>query len=177
MIHNNHRCYLQLTIFFLTVFLNFVFNKVQAQESFADKCLGKWEGVMHIYGKGQLRDSVPVQLFVEKTMLPNTWIWKTKYLSKTNPMEKNYKLILKDAATQAYVTDEGDGIELADYCFNNKLYGVFETHEVMLTSSYELLGNQLIFEVTSGKKMDEKKEVTNYSVLNIQRVIFKRIEE
>jgi hypothetical protein len=76
--------------------------------------------------------------------------------------------------TQTYVTDEGNGIELMDYYFNNKLYSVFETHGVMLTSSYELQGNQLIFEVSSGKKLDENKEVNNYSVLNLQRVIFKR---
>ena len=90
------------------------------------------------------------------------------------PAVKDYKLVLKDAVTQTYATDEGNGIELMDYYFNNKLYSIFETHGVMLTSSYELQGNQLIFEVSSGKKIDENKEVNNYSVLNLQRVIFKR---
>ena len=100
---------------------------------------------------------------------------ETNYLSKTMPMEKNYKLVLKDTANQTYITDEGDGVELRDYCFNNKLYSVFETHEVMLTSSYELQGNQLIFEVSSGKKIEDKKQdVTNYSILNLQRVVFKK---
>jgi hypothetical protein len=44
----------------------------------------------------------------------------------------------------------------------------------MLTSSYELQGDDLIFEVTSGKKIEDRKEVTNYSVLGLQRVVFKR---
>jgi len=103
-------------------------------------------------------------------------MWKTSYRSKSNPMEKDYKLILKDASAQTYITDEGDGVELWNYSFTNKLYSVFETHDVMLTSSYELLGDQLIFEVTSGRKMEVGKEVTNYSVLNLQRVVFKRIK-
>ncbi len=44
----------------------------------------------------------------------------------------------------------------------------------MLTSSYELHGDELIFEVTSGKKIEDRKEVTNYSVLSLQRVVFRR---
>jgi hypothetical protein len=62
-----------------------------------------------------------------------------------------------------------------DYYFIIKLYSVFDTLGVMLTSSYELKDNQLIFEVTSGKKIEENKEVINYSVLNLQRVIFKKV--
>jgi hypothetical protein len=175
MIRNNYKGVQQLLVISLIIFICFFYSNVNAQEHFADKCVGKWEGIMYIYGKGQLRDSVPVELIVQKTTIPETWIWKTSYLSKTTPMEKNYKLVLKDASTQTYITDEGDGVELWDYCLNNKLYSVFETHDVMLTSSYELQGDQLIFEVTSGKKIEEKKEVTNYSVLNLQRVVFKKV--
>ncbi len=166
----------KLKTIFLIFFFSCIYSNINAQEIFADKCVGKWEGIMHIYAIGQLRDSVSVQLLVQKSTIPNTWIWKTSYLSKTNPMEKDYKLVLKDTATQTYITDEGDGIELRDYCFNNKLYSVFETHEVLLTSSYELQGDQLIFEVTSGKKIDENKEVNNYSVINVQRVVFKKVK-
>lgn len=132
---------------------------------------------MHLYAKGQLRDSVRVQLLVEKTNRPDTWVWKTSYLSPTLPAVKDYKLLLKDSSSQTYATDEGDGIELFDYYFNNKLYSVFETHDVMLTSSYELRGKELIFEVSSGRRLDgNNKEVTNYSVLNLQRVVFRKAQ-
>jgi hypothetical protein len=47
---------------------------------------------------------------------------------------------------------------------------------VLLTYSHELQGDQLIFEVTSGKKLDVNKEVNNYSVLNLQRVVFKKVQ-
>lgn len=170
--YSSIRNYIVLSLFLISSCIN---TTAIAQENFADKCVGNWEGMMYIYGKGQLRDSVLVQLNVQKTTVPGTWTWKTKYLSKTNPMEKDYKLVLKDAASQTYITDEGDGIALNDYCFNNKLYSVFETQEVMLTSTYELQGNQLVFEVTSGKKIEGEKEMTSYSVMNLQRVVFKKM--
>lgn len=176
MIYQNQKSILQFALIALSVLFSCFYTNVNAQQCFPDKCTGKWEGMMYIYGKGHLRDSVPVQLIVLKTTLPDTWIWKTSYLSETNPMEKNYKLVLKDSATQTYITDEGNGVEIRDYYFNNKLYAVFETHDVMLTSSYELLNNQLIFEVTSGKKIEEKNEVTTYSVLNLQRVVFNKVK-
>jgi|688.fasta_scaffold76964_3 hypothetical protein len=156
------------------IFLSSICMNLYAQEYFADKCEGKWKGTMYIYGKGQIRDSVPVELTVQKTSLPLTWVWKTNYLSNKNPIEKNYKLVLKDTASQTYLIDEGEGVELWSYYFINKLYSVFETHDVMLTSSYELQGDDLIFEVTSGKKIEDRKEVNNYSVLGLQRVVFKR---
>lgn len=156
--HRNYNIIKKLIFISIHILFSSICMNLYGQEYFADKCEGKWKGIMYIYGKGQIRDSVPVELIVKKTTLPGTWIWKTSYLSKTYPIEKNYKLVLKDSAIQTYVTDEGDGIELLNYHFNNKLYSVFDTHGVMLTSSYELEGDELIFEVTSGKKIEEKKK-------------------
>ena len=173
---NSRNNFLKLNSIFLFLFMSFFTSSVYAQERFGDKCIGKWEGTMYIYGKGQLRDSVLVELDVQKTNQPNIWSWKTSYLSKTMPMVKDYKLVLKDSATQTYATDENNGIELMNYYFNNKLYSVFETHGVMLTSSYELKDNQLIFEVSSGKKIEGNNEVVNYSVINLQKVVFNRVK-
>lgn len=176
MIHQNYYRIQKWLLTALCISLGFIYTRANSQVNFADKCIGKWEGIMYVYAKGKIRDSVSVQLIVQKTSIPDMWIWKTNYLSKSNPMEKNYKLLLKDTAAQTYLTDEGDGVELWNYYFNNKLFSVFETHDVMLTSSYELQGNHLIFEVTSGRKMEDKNGVTNYSVLNLQRVVFKKAE-
>ncbi len=64
-----------------------------------------------------------------------------------------------------------------DYLFNNKLYSIFETQGVFLTSSYELRDKDLIFEVTSGKKTSTTdQQINNYSVDNLQRVIFKKVQ-
>ncbi|GGD67056.1 hypothetical protein GCM10011514_33900 [Emticicia aquatilis] len=164
------------TKFFIIFLLNLgIIQNGIAQNSFIEGCLGTWKGKMYIYNKGNLRDSVEVRLTVSKTNKPDEWSWKTEYLSAKMPMVKDYVLRLKDASKNAYVTDEGNGIELADYLFNNKLYCVFETHNIILTSTYELRENELIFEVTSGKKGDiGNQEVVNYPVENLQRVVFKK---
>lgn len=90
-------------------------------------------------------------------------------------MTKDYILRLPDPTKNKYITDEGDGVELTDYLYGNKLYSIFETHEVFLTSTYELIGNELIFEVTSGKMEPiTSSEIKTYSTDNLQRVVFKK---
>lgn len=155
----------------------FVFFALVAngQQLFPDKCIGTWKGTMLIYGRGQLRDSVKVTFTVAKSDKPNEWIWRTEYHSEKMPMTKDYVLRLKDAEKKIFVTDEKEGIELQDYLFGNKLYSMFETQGVYLTSSYELQKDELIFEVTSGKKIETgNTDVTNYSVDNLQRVVLRK---
>ena len=146
-----------------------------AQKTFVDQCLGQWKGMMYIYSRSKLVDSVLVRFTAAPTDKPDTWTWKTEYISEKLPMVKDYMLRLKDAAKGRYVTDEGDGIELSEYVFGNKMYSVFETGGILLTSSYEIRGRELIFEVTSGEKLEAtNEEVTNYSTNNLQRVVLHR---
>ena len=156
------------------IFLNITLVNAQ---SFPDQCVGTWNGTMNIFSRGSLKDSVKVILTVAKGSQPNEWTWKTEYLSEKLPMTKDYVLRLKDVEKNIYVTDERNGIELMDYIFNNKLYSIFETQGIFLTSSYELRDKDLIFEVTSGKKTSTTdQQVTNYSVDNLQRVVFKKVQ-
>lgn len=158
-------------IFFITTL---TITTTQAQ-TFPDKCIGTWYGTMHMYSRGVLKDSVNVIMTITRTDQPHEWSWKTEYLSEKFPMTKDYVLRLKDAEKNIYVTDEKNGIELMDYLFNNKLYSLFETQEIFLTSSYELRGEELIFEVTSGKKSGTTEQsVINYSVDNLQRVVYRK---
>lgn len=147
---------------------------VYAQQPFGDRCVGVWSGIMYIQSAGIIRDSVEVKLTVAPKE-PNTWTWKTEYLSAKMPMTKDYVLRLKDTTKNHYVTDEGGGLELTDYLFGNKLYCVFETGGYLLTSTYELRGNELVFEVTSGKKLEAMHpQVTNFSVNSLQRVVLRK---
>lgn len=143
-------------------------------QSFPDRLAGTWSGVMFMSKDGKIRDSVHVRFTVKPGVTPDMWSWKTEYLSEKMPMTKDYTLKLQDANSQVYAVDEGDGVVLYDYLFGDKLYGVFETQEVMLTSSYELRGAELIFEVTSGRKTAGGNGVTNYSVQHLQRAVLRR---
>jgi hypothetical protein len=159
----------------LVLFLSSSFSTF-AQTLFPEKCLGVWQGMMHIYNQGILRDSVKVKFTVAKTTDVNAWTWKMEYLSEKMPMVKDYVLKLKDKEKGIYSTDEGGGLELMDYQFGNKLYSVFEVNGVLLTASYEWIDkSNLVFEVTSGKKGESPvKDITNFSVANVQRVVMRK---
>ncbi|MBW1299024.1 hypothetical protein [Aquimarina litoralis] len=138
---------------------------------FPEKCLGVWEGVMHIYNKGHLRDSVKVKFTAARTTTAGTYIWKTEYISPKKPIIKDYKLIVDDLKEGRYLLDEGDGIKLVEYVVGNKMRSLFKVDDIYLTSTTELLKDRLIFEVTSGKEIGEVKGIKNYAFTNIQRVI------
>jgi len=130
---------------FIAFCILFSWLSLNAQTSFPEKCLGIWTGTMHIYNRGSLVDSVTIKLNVTRTNAPDTFVWKTEYLSEKFPMVKDYKLVISDAGKGVFITDEGDGIILMDYLFENKLYSVFETQGILLTSTYKWLGNKIIF--------------------------------
>lgn len=161
----------KLFIFLITL----SFLPTNAQEAnFPERCLGEWVGTMHIYSSGILRDSVEVRFTAAKTETEGTYIWKTEYLSATHPMVKDYKLIVDDLKTGRYILDEGDGVQLVEYAINNKLYSMFQVEDIYLTSSTELIDENLIFEVSSGKKYNESEGVTNYSFNTVQRVVLQK---
>jgi hypothetical protein len=161
----------------LLVILSFCIHPLSAQKSFVEQCLGEWEGMMYIYSEAQLVDSVATQFTASRTEDPAVYTWKTTYLSEKTPMVKDYQLKVLDAKKQIYATDEGNGLLLNNYLFGKKMYSVFETQGILLTASYELLGEHLIFEVTSGTNLEPGKEVMNYSVRNLQRVVFRLSSE
>lgn len=139
---------------------------------------GKWKGTLIIWKENKIMDSVPAELTIKTIIKDSIWQWKTEYISATMPVTKNYSLRVVDKQKGIYITDEGDGVELMNYTFGNKLYSNFETSGILLTSCYEWIGTDIFFEIASGKKtetMSINTEVTNYSVKNLQKVIFKKI--
>lgn len=147
-----------------------------AQDVFPDKLVGSWTGTMYIFQKGILRDSVGIKFSVDK-ISDTEWGWKTEYISDKYPLIKDYMLKRDKSIHNLYLIDEGGGVVLSAYLFDNKLYAAFETRSIYLTSSYELTKtNELIFEVTSGKKMEgsQRDEVNNFTVESLQKVVLKR---
>ena len=161
--------------FFLLCCLIFIYPSLHSQELFPNKCIGNWKGMMHIYHEGKLKDSVEIRLLVAR-LSDSSWTWKTDYISDKFPMTKNYTFRLINKDKNQFVTDEGGGILLNENVFGNKAYSVFETHDVLLTSTYEIRGDELLFEVTSSKKNKIIDEVVNHPISNIQKVTFKKVE-
>lgn len=95
---------------------------VFSQTLFPDQCIGKWSGMMQIWQRGELRDSVKVAFTVDR-MTDSSWQWRMDYLSATRPLTKDY--ILRKKSATRFVTDEGDGILLDEFVFGNKMYCLF----------------------------------------------------
>lgn len=146
------------------------------QEYFGDRCVGTWSGTMYLSNAGQLTDSLEVVLEIQPLDDSKTWKWKTSYEAKPERIVKDYTLILVDAGKGQYVIDEGDGIKLDCYHYDQKLYSTFSVNESLLTAIYEINGDSLLFEVTSGKRMEATGDgsIFNYSVQHVQKVVFQR---
>jgi hypothetical protein len=162
----------------LTAWLHLAFfpSQLFAQPDFIRQCAGNWAGTMLIYQEGIISDSIPVTLEVEANEAVNTWKWKTVYHRKGDPVIKDYTLKLAEPQQNRYIIDEGDGIELDSYLSGNKLYSVFTVEDNLLTASYELLNDVIAFEVTSGRKDKATGDgsISNYSVRQVQKVLFRR---
>lgn len=137
---------------------------------------GEWHGMMEMYKNGQKADTVEVLLTI-KPINDSTLTWRTEYKSVKQPMTKDYTMKIVDVSKGVYATDEGEGVLLETYLIDHTLYNVFEVEGIMLTATYRLMGNEIVFEVTSGKKGKiVAGGVTNYSVNYLQKVHFKRRE-
>jgi len=167
--------YSLLVLLFVTV----LSIQTSLAQNFGSQCEGIWSGTMLMYAKGNIRDSIPVQLTVKSIKEKNSWQWKMEYFAVDTTRTKDYILNYPDDTSNLYITDEGDGITLNGYLFGPKLYHVFETEGIILTSSYELLDDStLLFEVNSGGEIKEdgsgESEIRNYSIDYLQRVVLKR---
>lgn len=145
-----------------------------AQKSFPEKCIGDWQGTLLIYKKGQLRDSVPVRLEISPTANPETFQWKTTYQSQNHPMVKDYTMVTDSTEKNTYIMKETEDIELFMYCFDNKLYSLFETESTILSSTYELKKDTLIFEVNSASIQATGSMVTSFNIDYLQKARFVR---
>ncbi len=150
---------------------------IHAQESFPEKCLGTWEGTLYIYKAGQLKDSVQVNLEVERTGDPNAFTWVTTYASEQYPMVKDYIFRVQEPSSQTYIMDEGDDTALLMYGFDNKVYSLFETENTMLSSTYELKRDTLYFEVNSAGQQATGPVVTSFEIGYLQKAVFTRKNE
>jgi hypothetical protein len=165
----------RLQLIYIIVLLLIVAASSSAQ--FPEKWVGTWSGMMHIYKAGKIVDSVAVTHLIKPGERSGDFTWRTEYASVKNPVVKDYVLRIKDAARGLYVIDEGEGLELTSYLMGSRLLSTFEVSGIFLTANYELRGEELIFEVTSGKKdAATGGGVTNYSVNTLQRVVLKRAE-
>jgi len=131
---------------------------------------------MQLYKQGVVMDTIDVVMNIHP--IPDTlcWTWKTIYVTPERTITKDYNLYFKKGSNNEYILDEGEGLQLFSYVFENRMYSNFEVEGSMLTSVYILNNEKLIFEITSGKDIGKTaKDIRNFSVTNLQRSVLKRV--
>ena len=147
---------------------------VHAQDLQIKDYEGLWKGKLMIYQRGMLVDSVKVQHLV-KQIDNKSYTWKTDYLSPTRPVTKDYKLLLNPDEPNKFTIDEGDNLLLYQYLFDEKMHSSFMTQGILITSTYEFRKREIIFELTSGTKMEKgHPDVENFSITSMQRMVLRR---
>jgi len=155
---------------YVILVLFILFSSFNSNAQILKEWHGEWNGMMQIYKDGKKVDTVEVVLTI-KPINDSLLTWKTEYKSARQPMTKDYTLKSRDLSNGVYVTDEGEGVLLDTYLIDQALFNVFEVEGIMLTATYRLLGDEIIFEVISGNKgKTVAGGVTNFSVNHLQRV-------
>ncbi|MDX1406951.1 MAG: hypothetical protein R3330_02430 [Saprospiraceae bacterium] len=147
---------------------------MQAQDGFPENYAGVWTGTLYTFANSALENQIPVTLTIGPGPEKNIWSWKMEYQSPQNPSVKDYRLIAKSKEMGLYAMDEGSGNLVDATYYNPRLYSVFETNGILLTSVYTMTPDQIVLEVTAGQKSGNTAHVINHPISSLQRGIFTR---
>jgi hypothetical protein len=170
----------------LTLLLLLYSASLQAQTyTFPKDFIGVWQGDLHIYKGDKIVQTVPMRADNLLTDSIGTYIWALIYGADTIAGKRDYVLKTIDASKGHYIVDEKNGILLDSYVTGNKLTSVFTVMKNTLLTSYERIGDTMIFEVnvygaeadhTTGNIPDKDiPEVKTYKVIGYQKAVLKRI--
>ena len=150
---------------------------------FPEDWAGNWEGQLEIHNGGGKTMDLKMGLNIAPVD-SGKYTFTILYYGKNGTDERLYELLTVDARKGHYQVDEKNSIVLDDYFFMNKLYSRFEVMGNLLLVTYELRGEEMIFEVISGKMGEEHTvitggqdsipKVTSYPIQVMQRGIMKR---
>lgn len=174
-------------ILFLIVFLGWsLYTEAQTKPDFPGSWQGNWTGELTIYKENQVQQKVPMVLEI-KRIDSVRYSFALVYGPDKEKGRRPYELVIKNAAKGEYVIDEKNSIQMEAYLFGNKLFCWFSVAGNTLLSTYEKVGDSLVFEVISGKsqpvsttggqKMNNEDipPVQTFPVGVMQRAILKKI--
>lgn len=157
-----------------------------AQDKLPESWHGIWKGKLEIYNSKGLSQTVPMELHISPVPGSNKLTYTMIYGEGEQAQTRPYFLIAVDPAQGHYQVDEGNAILLDDFLLGGKFYSRFAVEGILLQSSMELRGKQLIYEITSGNitplnttgdtKINGEKipAVQSYGIRSMQRAVLKR---
>lgn len=138
--------------FFQVIFLISLFISLQSNADslyvFPNHWMGKWTGKLLIYNSKEIKEVyMELNIFAAEDM--NHWKWTLIYGKGEFGQTRAYELILSDSAKGKYKMDEKNSIILDMAYLNNTFYSTFEVEKNLITATYRMAGDKIIFEIIS----------------------------
>lgn len=153
---------------------------------FPDDWTGKWDGMLKIYSPRGLEKNISMQLNILPTDSSNRFTWTIIYDS----IPRNYELVIRDTAIQAYSLDEKNGIDIMCNLLGNHFISRFSVQGTLLDCDYELLNrDEMRFKISAGDEerhfttgnidhvSDSVPEVGVFKITNLQIATLQRVKE
>lgn len=112
---------------------------------------GKWRGDLKIYSGLGLRQTIKMELHLIPQEGSENYDYTIIYDSPDRFDKRLYELIVVDKSQGLYLMDEKNTILIESYFMGGKWFQRFDVVENLLVCSIEQIGDQLVWEITSGK--------------------------
>jgi len=147
---------------------------------------GKWRGDLKVYSGLGLQYSIKMELHLIPQKNSENYDYTIIYDSPERFDKRLYELIVVDKSQGLYLLDEKNTILIESYFMGGKWFQRFDVVESMLNCSIEQIGDQLVWEITSGKteaisktgdtSLEDIFEVNTYPVGVYQRAVLSKYQ-
>ncbi|WNJ15933.1 hypothetical protein [Pontibacter sp. G13] len=141
-------------------------SNIQAQ-TLSSSWYGSWMGTLEIYSDTGITQSLKMELTISPTDSTGIWDWTILYHLEEKD-ERKYQLIAVGSPGQFQI-DEQNSIILDLQAFGDFMISRFVVNNTMLSISYRLSGENLLFEVISGPENSPR--VTGQEVEFVERIL------
>jgi len=121
-------------------------------DTFPDNWAGIWQGELDIYNAQGKAQSIPMELHILPIDTSDRYTWTIIYGSGDQAQRRPYELVTIDTATGHFLIDEKNSILIDAYRLGPKLIQRFSVMGNMLVTTNEVRGEEMIFEIFSGKE-------------------------
>ena len=120
----------------------------RAQDAFPLSWAGTWEGTLTTWSApDSVRNTIALTLTIARDDRDRAYTWRTVFNADTVRGVRPYRLIVRDAQSGLYGTDEGNGLVLEERWIAGSLISVFQVGERVLESRYTLRGDTLVHDI------------------------------
>lgn len=143
--------------------------------------IGSWTGTLEIWNASGKTQEVAMELHIYPQANSKRWQWTIIYGEDDQRQERTYELLAINSSKGQYQIDEKNSIFLEANFINETMISRFEVQNNLITTTYRLQGENLIFEIlvgpgnkpnkTGGKQ--DSPPVHTYPIRAIQKAILK----